>query len=156
GEQLTGLHHPVHDDAVGRRADVALARHHFRLPELRLRAVDFRSRLRGLPAAEAFTRQRQLLFAHVDCGDRAIELRLRVVVVALAADLARQQELLPLQLASREVDRGLLVGDFGFGAGDFGLAAADREILQPRARRLDAVAIAFDRQRGVAEVEADE
>ena len=79
-----GSDHPMRDDAVGRRADLALARDDLRLPQLRLRAIDFRARLRRLPPAEPFARERQLLFADADGGLRAIELGLRAVVVALA------------------------------------------------------------------------
>jgi len=61
GQELSRLDDPVNDNAVCGRADVAFARDDFRLPEQRVRAIDFRSRLRGLPAAEAFAREREFL-----------------------------------------------------------------------------------------------
>ena len=155
-EQEPRLGHAVKDDAVGRGADLRLLRDRLRLFELDLRAVGVEAGPGGLLAPRALDREAQALLARLQGRLRALEVRLRPVVVADGSDLLVEQHVLPLELPFRERNGRAAVADLGLGGRDLGPPAARGKVLVLRLGRPHVLAVALDGERRLAEVEARE
>ena len=132
-EEEPGLGHPVEDDAVRGRADLGLACDGLGLLEDACAPATRRARACSVCYwRNALPGQAESLFAHLQVGLRAFEIRTRNVHVSRSSHFLRKQYLLALELRLRELDGGAAVRDLLLGCLDLGGPAARLHVVEAR------------------------